>query len=1362
MLQAKNILQGVNLQSLEIKIEKGKCEPFGANIVHSDDCGNGVNFSVYSKNASAIMVYLFDDKDNEIAQIPLLNKTGDIFHAFAYPIPKNSFYALRVYGEYNPKHGNWFDSSKLLIDPYCLEIDRPFIFDPSLCKFGADTKNIIPKGKICTQILANPKSNIPIEEIIIYEMHIAGFTKNLAQLPNDERGRFKGLGSDIAIKYLKELGINAVEILPAAAWINEKHLFELGLENYWGYNPICFMAPDPKLAPNGWQEVRECVKNLEENGIETIIDVVFNHSGEGDKFGPTLSMRGIDNKTYYRIDDNSEYSNEAGCGNVIDCANPNTIRLILSSMRAWRNFGGVHGFRFDLASILGRNLQYFDKAAPLLNAINNDPILCKLKLIAEPWDCAGYNIGQFPHNFCEWNDKYRDIMRQFWLGETQNIGDFITRFCGSSDIFAQFSPCKSVNFITAHDGFSLQDLVSFNHKNNLQNGENNRDGSDNNYSFNHGQESASENQDIIKARNQSVRNLLTSLLFSRGIPMLAMGCEIGKSQNGNNNAYCQNNEITHIDWENIDTELLEFCKKLIQTRKNHSAIFNNNFLLGQANPIYPDVIFKKADGGNLSPQDWQNENCVMVYLNHHDDNICIAINRNKTTINTHLIAPIDGNSWNCEFTSAEEIPKILFLETLLAPNSISLFSQTRCENAQTYIVDDDILDRLCIGLGVSPDWWDVNGKQTTVPKSSKIKICEDLGYDCKTNTKAFNSLANLSHKFDLRPLPHVQSFDYGDEIIISHNVPKYSAPYFSDIILNIFSNQEKIIKPIYSQPITKLTRNNIEYFEYSFKLESLECGIYEIAFANDLQTTCRIIIAPKNAYLPAQLETNKVFGLSVQLYSLREEMAKPIGDFSTLAYALKYAKNADAKLLAINPLHALFGANRKLQSPYYPSDRRCLEPIYIDIAQLGGQLNNDFNENFVEYEKIWHAKREFLWQDFCKNKHNSNFIDYCKNAPQYIEEYAIFEAIDFIYQGDWPSDLIKKDEIAIAQFKAQYQKEIDFYKYLQFICESQLKAALIHKPQIGLNGDLAIGAAPNGAEYWGNIAQICRNISIGAPPDPLGPQGQVWGLPPYNPLKIIENKLQIYVDLFNANMKYVDALRIDHAMGLMRQFWVPKGNDGAMGAYVAFPFAHILRLLKLLSHENKCLIIGEDLGTVPHGFSENMQSQNVFSYKLLPFEINQNGFKLPNEYPQNSFTCASTHDLPPIRGWLENIDIITRKSIGIFNQSEFETATHEREQQKQMLIAALIKIGLINDREFLSDDQLIVAIHDFLAKTNAKIAIAQIEDLAGEANMVNLPGTSFEYANWQRKIKIPLEKIFAQENKLSNSILDQLQKHRGN
>ena len=624
----------------------------------------GADVEIFSAHATRIELCLFDPTGTtELRRIPIEGRTGDIFHAHVPDLPAGTRYGLRAHGPYAPQEGHRFNPDKLLIDPHARTLDRIPRFHPSMCgdRDGrADPSDSAPFTPKC--ILGTPEAGppakmlVPWSETILYELHIRGFTMRHPAIPAPLRGSFAALAHPAAIEHLTRLGVTAVELLPAAAWIEEPDLAARPLPNYWGYNPIALCAPDPRLAPGGWPEIRAATAALEAAGIETIVDVVLNHSGEGDALGPTLSLRGLDNASYYRLaDDPAGYANDSGCGNTLALDRPQVLRLAMDSLRAWANHGGVHGFRFDLATTLGRRPTGFDPAAPLLAAIDQDPVLSRLKLIAEPWDIGqgGYRLGAFPGHWGEWNDRFRDDVRRFWRGDPTQLGPLATRLAGSDDIFAaKRRPSRGINFITAHDGFTLADLVAYREKHNEANAEGNRDGTSDNLSWNHGTEGPSPDPTIVAGRARDQRALLATLLFARGTPMLAMGAEIGFSQSGNNNAYCQDNVLTWLDWDRADLTLLAWTRHLTQLRRSHPGLRHDRFLTGQG--AHPDVAWREASGDPLHGPAWTapGDPALVVILACRSERLTLVFNRAQTPADVLLPAPFLNRTWTLLADSA--------------------------------------------------------------------------------------------------------------------------------------------------------------------------------------------------------------------------------------------------------------------------------------------------------------------------------------------------------------------------------------------------------------------------------------------------------------------------------------------------------------------------------------------------------------------------------------------------------------------------------------------------------------------------------------------------------------------------------------
>jgi isoamylase len=607
--------------------------------------GNGVNFALYTENASGVDLCLFDnDTRTESHRINLLERTGNIWHVFLTHVKPGQLYGYRVKGPYEPHNGHRFNENKLLIDPYAKAISGTIQWHDSLFAYEigsneedlsfskTDSAPFIPKSVVIDphfdwegdQLLKTPFHNS-----IIYEMHVKGFSRLNPEIPEHLRGTYAGLAHPASIHYLKELGITAVELLPVHHFISDHHLQEKKLTNYWGYNTIGFLAPDVRYVSGdktGGQvkEFKQMVKELHKAGIEVILDVVYNHTGEGNHLGPTLSFRGVDNAAYYRLaEDKRFYMDYTGTGNTLNANLPNVLRLMMDSLRYWVLEMHVDGFRFDLAATLARELHEVNKLSSFFDIIHQDPVLSQVKLIAEPWDLGegGYQVGNFPPEWSEWNGKYRDCIRDYWRGAESMLGEFAERFTGSSDLYQDDNrkPFASINFVTAHDGFTLHDLVSYNEKHNEQNGEDNQDGESHNRSWNCGTEGETEDKGKLALRQKQKRNFLTTLFLSQGVPMLLAGDEFGRTQRGNNNAYCQDNEISWLNWQQIDKELLQFTRKLIQLRKQHPVFCRRHWFQGKKlnGTDLKDITWFLPAAKEMSEENWNHDyaKSLAVYLN---------------------------------------------------------------------------------------------------------------------------------------------------------------------------------------------------------------------------------------------------------------------------------------------------------------------------------------------------------------------------------------------------------------------------------------------------------------------------------------------------------------------------------------------------------------------------------------------------------------------------------------------------------------------------------------------------------------------------------------------------------------------------
>lgn len=608
--------------------------------------GKGVNFALYADNATGIELCLFNTPDDEAesAKIMVVERSHQIWHCYLPDIKPGQLYGYRVHGPYEPQNGHRFNPKKLLIDPYAKAIagtinwsDAMFgykIGDPEedLSFSEIDNSPFIPKSVVVDSNFdwGNDRApKIAYNESIIYETHVKGFTRQHPDIPEELRGTYAGMAHSISINYLKELGITAVELMPIHHFLADRHLVDKGLTNYWGYNTIGFFAPDARYAATGVtgeqvNEFKNLVKELHKVGIEVILDVVYNHTGEGSHLGPTVSFRGIDNASYYRLtEDKRYYMDYTGTGNTLNAYLPNVLRLMMDSLRYWIEEMHVDGFRFDLASTLARELHEVNTLSAFFDIIYQDPVISQVKLIAEPWDIGenGYQVGKFPPGWAEWNGKYRDCIRDYWRGADSMLGEFAERFTGSSDLYKNDyrSPTASINFVTAHDGFTLHDLVSYNHKHNEANLDDNRDGEDHNRSWNCGAEGYTEDEAVLALRKRQQRNFFATLLLSQGVPMIVAGDEIGRTQGGNNNGYCQDNEISWLNWETVDHDLLSFTKQLIALRKAHPAFCRRRWFQGR--PIrgmgLEDIAWFLPDASEMSEEHWSHDfaKSLAVYLN---------------------------------------------------------------------------------------------------------------------------------------------------------------------------------------------------------------------------------------------------------------------------------------------------------------------------------------------------------------------------------------------------------------------------------------------------------------------------------------------------------------------------------------------------------------------------------------------------------------------------------------------------------------------------------------------------------------------------------------------------------------------------
>ncbi|MBP0462369.1 glycogen debranching protein GlgX [Roseomonas sp. PWR1] len=1233
-------------------MDEGAAEPLGVHLAPG-----GVNIAIPAPGAEAIDLCLFDAEDRETARLRLPGRTGDVFHGFVPGLAEGARYGLRAHGPFSPERGLRFDPAKLLLDPWARQVDRPFAPHESLRAFGADTAARIPKA-----VLTRPLPDLPPPAIggarIVYELHVRGFTRTHPAIPEAIRGTFAGLAHPAAIAHLKRLGVTHVELMPAAAWADEPMLAPRGLANYWGYNPVGWLAPDPRLASGGMAEVRAAVTALAAEGIGTILDVVLNHSGEGEEEGPTLSLRGLGDAAWYRTQPGApgRYANDAGCGNALALDRPWPLRLAMDALRHWAGQAGLAGIRLDLATTLGRRAEGFDPDAPLLQAMRQDPLLRDRWIIAEPWDVGpgGHRLGAFPPGWGEWNDRFRDGVRRFWRGDAGSLGEFATRLAGSRDVFAARPATDSVNYVTAHDGFTLADLVAHARKHNAANGEENRDGTDNNLSWNHGVEGAVEDPAILARRRADVRALLATLLAARGTPMLSMGDEAGRGQGGNNNAWCQDNATSWFDWAGADEALVDFTARLVAARRAHPALHAAAPLTGDADATgLPDVAWLRLDGAPMRHEDWSDPAArgLAMLLHAAGGRGLVAIQGGDAPATLALPPARPGHRWRLLADSADPARAGDAGAThALAPRSVAWFGEEPAAPRPRAAADPALLAELAQAAGIDTAWHDISGTRHAVPEGTLRALLGALGLPAETAGQARDSLARR------RAAPRVPAPD------------------------------------------------------------------------------------PGRCHPPPQ---GRRFAIMAQSFALRRAADQGIGDYGAIAELAAHAHGA--ALIGISPPHALMPVERDRASPYQPSDRRFLEPVLLDVAALPDVGDAPAVRaalaaaepvfaalragSLVDYPAAWAAKRGVLEAAArALPQDHPGFAALRAAGGKALQDFAAFAAIAdrFGPRGGWPAGFSHPADGAMAAFRAAHAEAIRFHAVLQWFCDRQLAAAAAAGS--GLYRDLAVGAAPDGAETWSQPEAFLGGFSIGAPPDPFSAEGQVWGLPVPHPHRSEATGHAGFAALLRANMRHARALRLDHAMGLERLFVVPEGGRAADGAYLRFDGAGMLATLARESRAAGCAVVGEALGTVPEGFPDRLAAAGVLAYRVLWFEREGEGFRDPALWPEAAAACVSTHDLPPLAGWWAGADIEERLSLGLIGDEAGARAARARER------ATLAALCGVADGPFTP--AVAAALHGRVAAAPAALLLVQAEDLAGETIGVNLPGTDRERPNWRRRLPV--------------------------
>jgi len=1293
-----------------LALAAGTPQPLGA---HWD--GHGVNLAVYSHNAVRIEWCLFDEKgERETARLPLPARSGDIWHGYLAGARPGLVYGLRAYGPYAPLQGHRFNPRKLLIDPCARALQGGFIWDDAVFGYTdgspheaaatdtQDSAQYVPKCVVAAPLppLAQrpPRPCTPWCDTVLYEMHVKGFSMRHPSVLEPLRGTLAALAEPALIEHWRELGVTTLELMPVAAFLDELHLVRHRLTNYWGYNPIAPLAAhEPYLAGGNALDLARLVDRLHLAGLEVVLDVVFNHTAETDAFGPTLSLRGLDNASYYRLQPGHPelYANDSGCGNTLDATQPAVVALCHAALRYWACEIGVDGFRFDLATLLGRGeTGAFDACAPLWRTIADDPQLRDLKLIAEPWDATahGHALGEFPAPIREWNDRYRDGVRRYWRGDTGMRGELATRLAGSSDVFGRSGrgPLAGVNFITCHDGFTLADLTAYADKHNAANGDDNRDGTDANWSGNLGVEGDTDDPDVLARRRRRRCAMLGTLLFSRGVPMLLAGDELSQTQLGNNNAFCQDNELAWLDWTargDPVRDLRAFVRQALALRRGLRLLDEDTFFTGvspSGDPDDQDIRWLQPDGTELVADAWNDAAQaglgVLVAgptLAGDRDRLFLAFNAGDVPLPFCLPSPHGVDGWLVALDSDAVAPD--GAADLHAPGSLAtvppggLLALVPRRSARVGVTA--ALAAEAAAAGLAETYADASGSLRQVPAASLRRLLAAAGTPAHARA----------------PVP--------------------SAP----------------------------------------------------------EEPC---------WLPSGLASPPGrWALSVQLYSLRSKQNWGIGDFEDLARLAATMAGMGADGIQLSPLHALSLHRPQHASPYAPGNRLCLNPLFIAVPQAAGtdppreylawldrvdtraELARLRSASLIDYAAVGALKRhalELLYQAFRRDHlqprpsaEGMAFERFRHEEGVLLQRHAVFETL----RGDidrrsgrqrpwteWPPSLRDPGSAEVEAFARRHAVEVDFHVYLQWLaCRQWRHAAACAGAagmQLGMITDLALGAASDGAESWQWPGLAALDAELGAPPDAFASRGQAWGVPPWRPQRLAELDFAPFDALLSAAMRHAGAVRLDHVMGLTRQFWVPRGEDATHGAYMSYPFDELLRRVAQASKRHRCAVIGEDLGVVPPGLRERMRDANMLGYRVMYFERDHAGrFTAPQDYAPTSMAVVSTHDLATVSGFAASRDIDEREARGMYESPlQARAARDERRRTLRMLATALAPYAQGGSEPFEP-----LAAHRFLAACASRLAVVQIEDVIGMPRQANLPGMGDEAPNWRQRLTLDLE-----------------------
>ena len=1378
--------------------------------------GDGTHFALYSERAEKVELCLFDDSDHELARVALPGRAQHVWHGFVPGIGPGQRYAYRVHGAFDPSRGLYFNPNKLLLDPYARAIDRITRWDPALdthdaASFHLDSAQVAARCVVMDDRFdweGDAAPRVAWRDTVIYEAHVKGLTQLLKAVPPELRGTYLGLSSQPVIEHLRALGVTTLELMPVQQAFSERWLTQRGLNNYWGYNTVGFFAPDIRFAsrretPDPVTEWKQMVRALHRAGIEVILDVVYNHTGEADPGGPLLSLRGIDNAVYYRLDrhDPSRYVDTTGCGNSLNFEHPQTQQLVMDSLRYWVNEMHVDGFRFDLAPTLARTADGLDVQSRFFGMVAQDPVLRNTKLIVEPWDCGpdGHQTGRFGASYCEWNDRYRDSLRRFFRGDGGMLAELATRVAGSSDLFESRgrSPLSSINFVACHDGRSLRDLVTYEGKYNQDNGWNNRDGADNEYARNWGVEGPTDHPDIKAVRTRVMRSLILSLVCSQGVPMLRQGDELGQTQLGNNNAYPQDNAISWLDWNLGPDEqsMFEFVRAALAVRRAHPELRREQFFRGGVPGQMRDVSWLRSDGAHMQGSDFHSHDGRSLGMWIHGENADAASSLLIWNANAHRVEfrlpaggfelRLDSAGHTLPGTAVEGSYFIDAYACAVLSGSATKSANPRRPNVSE--LDRELVARLASQYGIADSYIGYSLQTHPTSTATRVTLLAAMGVDASTNAACRAALAAREARArapgidSVRVLP--ERADALRNLIL--RVPEAHSSqlrYRIDLTLEsgeLFSGEGRVLKPgsVASLPLPVTL--------------PLPPGYHVLRVAvGDNQFVQELIVSPRACpTVQDLLGSRRGAGLWAHVYALHSQRALGLGDLGDLRELVSFAAKQKLDFVGVNPMHAVDNY-AGVVSPYYPISRVFANPIYIDLGSVPELVHSDKARALLSsaegraelarlqqlhrrnYASGWRFKQRvlrelhafFVAHELPKNSARARaYHAFVQEHGQALVDFATFCAIAEHVGGDtpvydvhnFPSELHDPRGPQVARLRSTLSEQIALHTYLQFELFRQIedtqRDARAQGLRIGLYGDLAVGNASGAADVWLHRELFAQGVELGAPPDAYSAVGQSWGLLPLVPERLVSDNYRYFRRLARSAVRSAGMLRIDHVMGLLRQFWVPHGSTARDGGYVRFPFEELCAIVALEASRTQTLVIGEDLGVVPAGLRERMQELSLLRSQVVCFERDDDGqFKGPERYAPNALATINTHDMPPLLGYFNALDVDQLRVLGILpDDDSAEKLRAERALAKAQLIQLLEREGLWPKSAPMSDAEWTVAVHRLLARTRSLLVAASLDDVCLETDPLNVPGVaSAEHPSWAKRMRMSVEALTQDETVL--------------